>query len=191
MDAAAPTLRFDPGTPYTAAELLASMRALSRDAAAYLAAIPSDEFARAQGTKWSPGDHARHLAKSGFAIAKGAGAPRFALRLLFGKPRRPSRRFLSLRDDYRAALAAGGQAGAFAPEATPLPADLAQWQRDVLDRWRQSAEAVQAQLARWDDEALERHAVKHPLMGSLSMREMLMFAHYHESHHLNLLASRR
>ncbi len=190
MDAA-PSLRFDPGTPYTAAELLASMRALTADASAYLGAIPPDEFARKQGDKWSPGDQVRHLAKSGFAIAKGAGAPRFALRLLFGKPRRPSRRFLSLRDDYRAALAAGGQAGSFAPVAKPLPADLAQWQREVLGRWRKAAEAVQAQAARWDDEALERHAVKHPLMGSLTMREMLMFAHYHESHHLNLLAARR
>ena len=183
--------RFDPGTPYTGTELLGGMRAMTADAESYLRAIPPDEFARPQGDRWSPGDHARHLAKSSFALVKGLKAPRFMLRVLFGAPKRASRRFLPLREDYRTALGAGGQANRFAPEAKPLPDDLGSWQRDVIARWRAAADALHEQVALWDEVALDRYAIKHPLMGPLTVREMLMFSHYHESHHLNLLAARR
>ncbi len=160
-------------------------------AAEYLAGIPVDEFVRAQGDRWSPGDHVRHLAKSDFAIAKGLTVPRFMLRVAFGSPRAESRRFLTLIDAYRAALSAGGQAGPFAPEAKPLPPDLDGYRREVIDRWCMAHAEVVAGARRWDEAALDRYAIKHPLLGRLTVREMLMFAHYHESHHLNLLAARR
>ena len=182
---------FDPGTPYTGAELVAAMRNLSAAAAEYLAAMPSGEFVQAQGDRWSPGDHVRHLAKSDFAIAKGLGVPRLMLRLAFGAPKGPSRRFLPLREDYRAALAAGGQAGSFAPEARTLPADLDSYQTEVIAKWRKAHGEVMSGAERWDEKSLDRYAIKHPLLGKLTVREMLMFAHYHESHHLNLLAGRR
>lgn len=182
---------FDPGTPYTGAEIVAAMRNLSAAAAEYLTAMRAGEFVQAQGDRWSPGDHVRHLAKSSFAIAKGLGVPRLMLRLAFGAPKGPSRRFLPLREDYRSALAAGGQAGSFAPEARPLPTDLDAYQADVIAQWRKAHSEVLANAERWDEKALDRYAIKHPLLGKLTVREMLMFAHYHESHHLNLLAGRR
>ncbi len=182
---------FDPGTPYSGAEVVAAMRALGDDAARYLAAMPAAEFATPQGDRWSPADHVRHLAKSEFAIAKGLRVPRLMLRLTFGSPKGPSRRFLSLREDYRLALEAGGQAGSFAPEARALPSDLEGYQDEVIARWLKAHAEVMAGAKRWDENMLDRYAIKHPLLGKLTVREMLMFAHYHDSHHLNLLARRR
>jgi uncharacterized damage-inducible protein DinB len=36
----------------------------------------------------------------------------------------------------------------------------------------------------WTEEALDRHALIHPLMGPLTVREMLLFFVVHERHHL-------
>ncbi len=185
------TITFDPGTPYKGAELVAAMDALTERAAVYLTAMSPEEFARPQGDRWSPADHLRHLSKSGFAIARGLKVPRLMLRLTFGAPPKSSRTFPTLRNDYRAVLAAGGQAGSFAPEARPLPPDLVKYQADVIATWQQANGDMVRAMRRWDEATLDRYAIKHPLLGKLTVREMLMFAHYHESHHLNLLASRR
>lgn len=182
---------FDPGTPYTRTDIEAAMGSLSRDALGYLQAIPAPEFVAPQGAKWSPADHVRHLSKSGFAIALGLRAPRLLLRVAFGQPKRTSRRFLTLRDDYRGALAAGAQAGPFAPEPKPMPNGATTFQAEVLAQWETAHDAMGKAMAKWAEDSLDRYVLKHPAMGPLTVREMLMFAHYHESHHLNLLAGRR
>ncbi|MBX7184626.1 MAG: DinB family protein [Vicinamibacteria bacterium] len=123
-------------------------------------------------------------------MALALGLPRFVLRLRFGRGARASRSFEALREAYLARLAAGATAGRFAPSPQAAPEDAAAYRDSVLGSWRAANADLRARIARWDEEALDRHLLPHPALGTLTVREMLFFTLYHNAHHLNLVASR-
>ncbi len=43
----------------------------------------------------------------------------------------------------------------------------------------------------WSEAALDRYRLPHPLLGKLTVREMLFFTLYHNAHHLDQVAGRR
>jgi len=184
------THRFETGDPETLQDILREMTRLHSEGATFLGTIPPDVFARPQGGKWSPGDHVRHLAKSLRPVAMGLGLPRFVPRLLFGGGSGASRSFALMKTTYLERLAAGAQAGRFAPSTRPLPPDLGGWREGVLAQFREANSAVCAKALQWDERALDRVRMPHPALGKLTVREMLFFSLYHNAHHLNLVAGR-
>ena len=85
----------------------------------------------------------------------------------------------------------GATAGRFAPSAQAAPADPAAWQREVLDKWRGAVSGLALRIPRWSEPALDRYRLPHPLLGQLTVREMLLFTVYHNVHHLEQVAGRR
>ncbi|MEA2693889.1 MAG: hypothetical protein QOJ16_3276 [Acidobacteriota bacterium] len=187
---AAERATFETGEPSSSAELAAALVHLQEESERYLATLPTPVFLAPQGPKWSPADHVRHLAKSTFPLVKALGLPRPILFVLFGPRRGASRAFPVVREVYRTRLAAGASAGRFAPTPRPLPADHEAWRAQVMTSWRGAHEALVAQVSRWPEAALDRYRLPHPLLGKLSVREMLFFTLYHNAHHLRLVASR-
>ena len=181
---------FDTGEPYTGEEIDANIRRLHEESDRFLSALPPVAFVTPQGEKWSPADHARHLAKSTYPLVRALGFPRLLIRLRFGRHPGPSRSFVALREDYRARLRAGGTAGKFAPAPTPLPDDPEAYRLRVLSSWRRAVTSLRSEIERWPETELDRYRLPHPLLGRLTVREMLFFTLYHNAHHLNLVASR-
>jgi hypothetical protein len=180
----------DPGQPHAIAELSEALRALTRAGQEDLLALPLPVFFAPQGDRWSPVEHARHLTKSSRPLLLAFALPRAALWAMFGRPPRPSRTYAVLRSDYRAALAAGGQAGGFAPSREPTPADPPTRRAAVLGRWAETNEKLAARVAKWSEEAADAACIKHPLLGPLTVREMAAFTVYHTVHHLTLVRER-
>jgi len=190
--------RFATGEPSTGAEIAAAIVRFHAEAERYLMAIPAAEFAAAQseagaqGGKWSPADHVRHLAKSTFPLAQALALPKFLIGWRFGRGAETSRDFLTVRDDYRRTLReTGATAGRFSPSPRPLPDDLVAWQREVLASWSASIAALAARIPRWSERALDRYRVPHPILGKMTVREILFFSLYHYQHHLEQIAARR
>jgi hypothetical protein len=150
-----------------------------------------DFFAPLADGAWSPADHVRHLTKSVRPVTDALRLPRLLPRLLFGKATRASRSFAQLRSEYRAALAAGGNAGRFAPR--PLPeSERNRDSRTRLMRWHEEAnDKLEDSLLRWSEEAADSHRLPHPLLGKLTVREMLFFTLYHNVHHVHAVERRR
>lgn len=182
---------FETGEPYAGTELVTSVRAVVAEGNAYLATIPAPEFFEPQGPAWSPSEHVRHLAKSARPVATALGAPRIALALRFGIHRGQSPPFADLRARYLAQLAAGGKAGRFTPGAEPRPADPEAARGEIVARWLEASHALETALGRWDERSLDRYRLPHPLLGPLTMREMMAFTVYHTAHHLRRVAERR
>ncbi|MEO7795805.1 MAG: DinB family protein [Thermoanaerobaculia bacterium] len=183
---------FATGEPFSGEEISAAMVRLHAVSERYLAAVPAEEFVQAQGEKWSPADHVRHLTKSTRPLVPALGLPKLLLGLRFGRASRESRRFSVLRGDYRRLLLLpGAGAGRFAPSARPLPADLDVWQREVLSSWRCAVSGLALKIPGWTESALDRYLLPHPLLGKLTVREMLFFTIYHNAHHLDQVAARR
>jgi hypothetical protein len=182
-----------PSEPYRAAEILRALAESETAVAGFIAALPAAEFVHREPGTWSPAMQLRHLDRSVRAVARGLAIPRLLLRLRFGRARTPSRPFARLRDDYRALLAAGGRSSA---EFTPAPDEAAPGGEDayraqLLARWADANQRLRSAVASWPESALDRLRMPHPLLGLLTVREMLFFTCYHAHHHVAGMERRR
>ena len=182
--------QFDPGEPFSPADLGAALTRLVAEGATFLDSLDERAFFAPQGDRWSPADHVRHLRKSTAPIETVLRMPRLVLRLRFGSGSSRSRRFIELRDTYRGALARGGQAGRFAPSPMPLPTDPLAARRTIMGQWQSACDGVARAVPAWSERALDRAWAPHPLLGLLTIRELLEFTVYHTSHHLTIVAER-
>ena len=182
---------FETGEPWSRPDLLAALRRLDDAGEAYLVAMPGDEFFEPQGSAWSPSMHLRHLAKSARPVARALRLPRLVLALRFGVHRGASATFVGLRERYLDRLAAGVDAGRFAPSERSPPADPGRGRDEVLAEWHAANRALETAAMCWREPALDRYRLPHPALGPLTLREMLAFTVYHTAHHLRRIAERR
>jgi hypothetical protein len=185
---------YDPGCPRTGGELAAALRSFVERCEDALAQIDDDELWAPQGAAWSPAEHVRHLTVSAAAVARGMEISLPILWLLFGRAGRGSRSFEVVRDTYLERLAAGAKAsGRYLPAAGPSPAaGGALTPRDqLLEEFRRASRRLLAAVERWHEVDLDRFRLPHPILGRLTVREMLFFTVYHQAHHLNRLLARR
>lgn len=181
---------FDTGAPRSREELGRSLNALLAEGTTYLTTLPLPVFFTPQGTAWSPAQHVRHLELSSRPLALALKLPRLILRLRFGLASAPSRDFATMREVYLGALSRGATAGRFTPRPEPLPSDLAGRRSELLTGWAGATVELTGALAGWPDADLDRYQLPHPVMGLLTVREMLHFTVYHTSHHLRRVAER-
>ncbi len=184
------TTFFDPGTPQQQAEILIALERTYQAQTQALQELTDAEFFAPQGSAWSPAEHLRHLRKSVRAVALGLGLPRLLLWLRFGRAR-GSRSLVEVRDLYLSHLRAGAQAGRFAPTPEPLPVDLAQRRQDILTQFAAAHAELLRAVAGWSETGLDRYRLPHPVLGPLTLREMLFFTLYHNCHHCNRIFERR
>jgi hypothetical protein len=184
------TPAFETGTPVTGADLGNALGALLASGTAYLVTLSDATFYAPQGSAWSPATHVRHLQGSSAPLVTALRLPRWALTLRFGKPPHPSRSFAEVRESYREKLASGAQAGRYAPTPEGEPGNATARRVEIMREWTTSTVDLQNALQRWDERALDLHQLPHPIMGMLTVREMLCFTVYHTAHHLRRIAER-
>lgn len=127
--------------------------------------------------KWSPAQQAEHLVKSVRPVTMALRLPKFLLPMLFGKSNRPSRTFEELVAKYQSKLAAGGTASR--PFVPGVPRSLP----GVYRRLGHTVDVLCQQLERFSEAELDILILPHPLLGKLTLREMLYFTAYHARHH--------
>jgi hypothetical protein len=183
--------RFDPGTPFTGPELVTALQAMVGEGAAFVDTLGDATFFAPQGDRWSPAEHIRHLRKGSAALAPALKLPLFVLELRFGRHRGASRTFLEMHETYKKALAAGAQAGSFAPTPEPVtPSDPVARRAKILHDWLRTNRALCDAASGWSEAKLDKAQGRHPVLGMLSVRELLEFTIFHTTHHLKLVQSR-
>ncbi|HQZ97400.1 MAG TPA: DinB family protein [Pyrinomonadaceae bacterium] len=145
-----------------------------------IAEMPEAEFTFSpDGTKWTPGQQLDHLCRSVAPLNKGLKAPEFALIAMFGKADHASSSYDELVARYQSELAGGGSAPApFRPEAI-----LYNKKDELLADLRGQIERLSKSIEKYDEEKLDKLVLPHPLLGKLTIREMLYFTIYHGEHH--------
>jgi hypothetical protein len=169
--------------PRSREELVDALERLRDEGLHFWADLAPERFVSPFGEAWSPADNLRHLIKSTTPVSRALGLPTSTLEAMFGTATEPSATYTGLRDRYRAMLAGGVDAGEYAPSPVDAPADPAAWQRELLSQCRDALAELSAVAAQWDDADLDRYRLPHPLLGPLTVREILMFTLYHYSHH--------
>lgn len=132
--------------------------------------------------KWSPAEHLEHIRKSIKPLAMGLGLPKLAIVTVAGKAKRPSVSFDEVVANYKSKIDGGAVAtGAYVPKTEPynlaeLSAKTNAVLADLLDK-----------VNSWKEEDLDKYNLPHPLLGKITVREMLYFTIYHVQHHAYLL----
>jgi hypothetical protein len=112
-------------------------------------------------------------------LAWGLRVPKFMLRLIFGKSNRPSKSYDDLVLKYQITLQNGGKA-----TARFIPKSVVWVQKEKLIlRLQSHVETLIQNISAYTEEDLDTLIAPHPLLGKLTLREMLYFTAYHVTHH--------
>lgn len=146
--------------------------------------LDDDDFVFAPPEKWSAAQQLDHLCRSTKPLIPATGLPFFVLRLMFGKANRPSRSYNELVEKYRMKLQEGYKAsGSYIP-----PVIYAEQKHFLTGKLTRSIASICKNLERFSEEELDKHILPHPLLGKLTMREMMYFTAYHAQHHEEIVS---
>lgn len=146
---------------------------------ARISAVPADQRDKSHNGKWTPAQHLEHIQRAIAPVSWALLVPKWFVRWRFGKPNRAPRDYDGLVQRYKEKLAAGGRAsGRFVPPTVPASA---------VDRISGSVQRIVATVTRrvpnWSEQDLDTALLPHPLLGKLTVREMLYFTIHHVQHH--------
>jgi uncharacterized damage-inducible protein DinB len=165
------------------AELLSTLQDSNQRVLKWFTEIPANKFFNREVDAWSASDNLDHLIKSHQPLAKALRLPLVALKGMFGSPNQPSRGYEALCEAYRDLIAKGGVAsGSFLPEQNN-PVDLEASKSNLLNQFQKASGDVVSAAEKWGDEELDGYLLPHPLLGKLTIREMLYFTIYHNLRH--------
>ncbi len=129
--------------------------------------------------KWTPTQQLDHIVKSVSPVKMAFTLPKFLLPIFFGRANRQSRTYDELVTKYKAKLQAGGKSTPrFLPETSCDRFDLIK----VLEN---RIQILSNKINRFSENELDEYILPHPLLGKITLREMLYFTIYHVEHHHN------
>jgi len=178
--------------PFTKEEILRAVARVNREVEEFFVAFSLAEFFTPLAGAWSPAENLAHLVKSVRPITMALRLPRPFLRLGFGAPRYVSRRYSEIQKTYQGKLAEGAKAPRqFLPHGAHAPIRSAQMRLKILRDWETVGAKLLATIHPWPESDLDRCLLPHPLLGKLTVREMIFFTLYHNLHHVQNVQRRR
>jgi hypothetical protein len=165
--------------PEIQSTLMESMEAVC----VWIESQPTTQFVWRPEGRWTMGQHLDHLVRSVKPVNLGLSLPKFIVRLGLGTSGRTSMLYGDLTSKYEKALDDGGKAsGRYLPPAVGVG------QRDgLLAQHRGERDRLVRLLDRWTEADLDHFAAPHPLLGKVTLRELLFFTIHHHDHHLQTL----
>jgi hypothetical protein len=141
--------------------------------------LSPEEFSASKNEKWTAGQQLEHIYLSVKPVGLGFSLPKFLLKLIWGKSNREGRSYDALIERYQARLENGGKAsGPFVPKKV----DQNQGQK-LKENLKNEVVKLCLSIEKISEEDLDYYVLPHPLLGKLTLREMLYFTIYHVKHH--------
>lgn len=144
---------------------------------------PSHRFNTSENNKWSIAQNLDHIHISLQKFNRYLLLPKAKITTMFGTSTRPNMDYLALVNAYENTL----EKGAVAP-APFVPVNNKVYLVDELIAEGHTAlKALCLAIEGWEEEDLDTFNCPHPLLGSLTAREMCYFNIYHVQHHQNTI----
>lgn len=129
--------------------------------------------------KWSIAENCKHLSLSVKPLNTAFSLPNFAL-LFFGKLNRPARNYKEILDKYHQKLAEGAVATSkFVPEKISVENN----KTELIDELKKINDSFLKKVDDFTEADLDKYLIPHPVLGKLTIREMLYFTICHTLHH--------
>jgi DinB superfamily len=160
--------------------IISGFRSAAKDIVAIIEQSSETEFYTSNNEKWSAAVNFAHLTLSAKVVARGLAAPKIALWLKFGRQfKRESVSYDAIVEKYLIANAIPRDSPTgFEPRMnaeTTKAFEVKQF-TDIHDK-------LIFTLSKWTERQLETYLIPHPLMGKITVRELLCFLIYHIKHH--------
>ncbi len=148
----------------------------------YISSLSEDDFLLRYKQKWTAGQQVAHLLSGIKALARVFDMNTEEIEQHFGAAVGVSRSYLEVKEAYDMQLATGGKAPErFLPEAVGL-----EQKTILLENLTSLIHDLCAKIDNFAEAELDGFYIPHPLLGNLTMREMLFNAIYHVEHHHQL-----
>lgn len=144
------------------------------------ASFPDEKLFHKPDEKWSIAEQLQHLILAVKPLILAYSLPGFILQILFGKSNRPSRSYEELLAKYNSKLAEGGKASA---PYIPKPIRTGSNKTKLIENFTAIHKKFLRKSARWPESKLDQYVLPHPLLGKITLREMLFFTDFHIRHH--------
>jgi uncharacterized damage-inducible protein DinB len=164
-------------------QIISSLKDSGVHAQNWFEAIPADQFFTRQGEIWSASDNVDHMIKAIKPIIKALKLPKMALQTLFGKPVNLSRTYEEICRIYSDEIAKGATAsGSFLPkQETPDAAE--EKKEELLGQLSMELDKLLSAIEKWGENDLDEVQLPHPIIGKITVREMLFFTIHHNLRH--------
>ncbi len=139
--------------------------------------------------KWTAGQHVIHLVQSTKPLLNALRLPDFILKWRFGTSNRPSRNFEEVVARYEEKLSKAGP-GVVGPFSRNMPDSLANEAEKYLSQLHELNQKLNKATLKLSEKQLDTILLPHPLMGKMTLREILMWNAYHTLHHVNVLKAK-
>ena len=141
------------------------------------------DFCYAPEGKWTASQQLDHIIRSVSPVNMAMGLPKCIVKWKFGIANRPSKTFEALVEKYNLKLQEGGKAsGRFVP-----PSVTSERKEKLLAQLTNVVEKLCLKTTKHSETSLDKYILPHPLLGKLTLREMLYFTAYHVEHHRQLV----
>lgn len=147
---------------------------------AYISSLDDDDFVFSlQNEKWTAGQQTDHINRSISPLSLVLSLPKWVTKLVVSKANRPSKSYDELVQKYLKKLDNGGRAsGRF------IPTNIKAIQKIKLkNKIENSVSKLCKSLDKFSEEEIDKLVLPHPLLGKITLREMMYFTIYHVEHH--------
>ena len=145
--------------------------------------LTDEQFWAHPDGKWSVAEVMQHLYLSTRPVARLLAGPREVLDQ-WGRADRPPRPYHEIESAYRTVLATGAKAPAV---MSPRAEDMQVSRGELVERFSGIYQSLVEAAKGWSVDELDEYLIPHPVLGMLTVREMLYFTEVHTEHHLRLL----
>jgi hypothetical protein len=168
---------------YGKEEIITALEEKSLQLIKWVSEQENDKFCISIDEKWSTAQQLSHLTKSIKPLVMILSKPKFVMKLLFGTSNRETRSYLSVVEKYNSKLNKGGVATSPFRPKTFTVSD----KKKLLDNYTAYSEKLERSINHFSEGELDKYILPHPLLGKLTLREMMFFTIYHTQHHTDSL----
>lgn len=144
----------------------------------YIAALSEANYAFHLPQKWNAAQQLEHIVLCVQPLVQVFSMDHGMIAQTFGTTSGTGRDYDTLLDEYQTKLKAGGKA----PERF-VPAEVTATRSDLTGKLTHLVQKLSNAIDLFTEEELDTLCIPHPLLGNLSLREMLYNAIYHVQHH--------
>ena len=141
--------------------------------------VDDNVFYIRKDNKWSIAENCKHLSLSVKPLNMAFSLPNFTL-LFFGKLNRPARDYDEIKNKYYQKLAEGAVA---TPQFIPEKISVENSKTDLINELKKINDSFLKKVDDFTEEDLDKYLIPHPVLGKLTIREMLYFTICHTLHH--------
>ena len=153
----------------------------------WLKSHPNENWVKGPQGKWNTGEHIVHLIQSENALNKALWLPKFYLKYKFGTNNRDNRTYDQIVKKYQDKLAANP--GVVANTSRKMPTITLSNKEFYISKLEKEKKKLIKKFQKWTEQDLDTYLLPHPLLGRMTIREIVIWTAYHTEHHYKILKS--